>query len=141
MDASSNSGTVRSSSSVIGASPLTIGAQLPPAPPPPTALIALNGAKKSAAQLFLKTATPPKLQLAPLKTSLNGNGSPLSRRSKTDDADGGSTAASSDTNGELVSINIVPDEQGRFGFNVKGGMDQKLPIIVSRVGANTPADR
>jgi hypothetical protein len=29
----------------------------------------------------------------------------------------------------------------RFGFNVKGGIDQKLPIIVSRVGANTPADR
>jgi hypothetical protein len=40
-----------------------------------------------------------------------------------------------------VSITILPDEQGRFGFNVKGGIDQKLPIIVSRVGANTPADR
>jgi hypothetical protein len=43
--------------------------------------------------------------------------------------------------GDLVYINIVPDEQGRFGFNVKGGIDQKQPIIVSRVGANTPADR
>ena len=41
----------------------------------------------------------------------------------------------------LVFITIVPDEQGRFGFNVKGGIDQKLPIIVSRVGSNTPADR
>jgi hypothetical protein len=43
--------------------------------------------------------------------------------------------------GGLVFINIIPDEQGRFGFNVKGGVDQKLPIIVSRVGSNTPADR
>ena len=38
-------------------------------------------------------------------------------------------------------ITIAPDDKGRFGFNVKGGADQKLPIIVSRVGANTPADR
>ncbi len=41
----------------------------------------------------------------------------------------------------LVVITILPDEKGRFGFNVKGGADQKLPIIVSRVGANTPADK
>lgn len=51
-----------------------------------------------------------------------------------------------DTNGNnddsgLVIITILPDEQGRFGFNVKGGQDQKMPIIVSRVGANTPADK
>ncbi len=43
--------------------------------------------------------------------------------------------------GGLVVITIYPDEKGRFGFNVKGGADQKMPIIVSRVGANTPADR
>ena len=41
----------------------------------------------------------------------------------------------------LVLITIYPDEHGRFGFNVKGGVDQKMPIIVSRVGANTPADK
>jgi len=41
----------------------------------------------------------------------------------------------------LVIITILPDEQNRFGFNVKGGIDQKMPIIVSRVGANTPADQ
>ena len=41
----------------------------------------------------------------------------------------------------LVIITILPDEKGRFGFNVKGGSDQKMPIIVSRVGANTPADK
>ena len=42
---------------------------------------------------------------------------------------------------DLVIITIYPDEHGRFGFNVKGGVDQKMPIIVSRVGANTPADK
>ena len=41
----------------------------------------------------------------------------------------------------LVMMTILPDEKGRFGFNVKGGADQKMPIIVSRVGVNTPADK
>jgi tyrosine-protein phosphatase non-receptor type 4 len=40
----------------------------------------------------------------------------------------------------FVTIRIKPDAQGRFGFNVKGGADQGLPIIVSRVAPNTPAD-
>ncbi|BFY98244.1 hypothetical protein BsWGS_01284 [Bradybaena similaris] len=40
----------------------------------------------------------------------------------------------------LVTIRMKPDEQGRFGFNVKGGADQRMPIIVSRVAPNTPAD-
>ncbi|XP_064647817.1 tyrosine-protein phosphatase non-receptor type 4-like isoform X4 [Lineus longissimus] len=68
----------------------------------------------------------------------------------------------------LVSIKMKPDDQGRFGFNVKtlenviqkktpsvpvtrsirtrsrtanqGGADQGMPIIVSRVAPNTPAD-
>lgn len=33
------------------------------------------------------------------------------------------------------------DKQGRFGFNVKGGSDLGVPIIVSRVVPNTPAYR
>ena len=40
----------------------------------------------------------------------------------------------------LVTLRMIPDEQGRFGFNVKGGADQGMPIIVSRVAPNTPAD-
>ncbi|XP_059157704.1 tyrosine-protein phosphatase non-receptor type 4-like isoform X2 [Physella acuta] len=40
----------------------------------------------------------------------------------------------------LVTIRMKPDEKGRFGFNVKGGHDQGMPIIVSRVAPNTPAD-
>ncbi|XP_041432657.1 tyrosine-protein phosphatase non-receptor type 4 isoform X4 [Xenopus laevis] len=40
----------------------------------------------------------------------------------------------------LVLIRMQPDENGRFGFNVKGGLDQKMPVIVSRVAPGTPAD-
>ncbi|KAK8727853.1 hypothetical protein OTU49_009486 [Cherax quadricarinatus] len=41
----------------------------------------------------------------------------------------------------LVTIRMKPDEGGKFGFNVKGGADQNLPVLVSRVAPNTPADR
>ncbi|XP_070000896.1 tyrosine-protein phosphatase non-receptor type 4 isoform X2 [Penaeus vannamei] len=41
----------------------------------------------------------------------------------------------------LVTIRMKPDEGGKFGFNVKGGSDQNLPVLVSRVAPNTPADR
>jgi tyrosine-protein phosphatase non-receptor type 4 len=40
----------------------------------------------------------------------------------------------------LVKIRIPPDVDGRFGFNVKGGSDLGMPILVSRVAPNTPAD-
>lgn len=39
----------------------------------------------------------------------------------------------------LVSIRLKADEQGRFGFNVKGGVDLQMPIFVSRVAPHTPA--
>lgn len=42
---------------------------------------------------------------------------------------------------KLVTIRLVADEQGRFGFNVRGGVDLKLPVLVSRVAPHTPADR
>lgn len=39
----------------------------------------------------------------------------------------------------LKSIQLYADDQGRYGFNVKGGKDHKTPIYVSRVAHNTPA--
>jgi tyrosine-protein phosphatase non-receptor type 4 len=39
----------------------------------------------------------------------------------------------------LVSIRLYADDQGRYGFNVKGGKDLQMPIYVSRVAHNTPA--
>ena len=41
----------------------------------------------------------------------------------------------------VVTVTINPDNQGRFGFNVKGGADQGVPVIVSRVAVGTPADK
>ena len=39
-----------------------------------------------------------------------------------------------------IIIRMKPDDDGRFGFNLKGGFDQNCPVLVSRVAANTPAD-
>lgn len=33
------------------------------------------------------------------------------------------------------------DEHGRFGFNVRGGIDVKLPVLVARIAPHSPADR
>jgi len=46
-----------------------------------------------------------------------------------------------DSSTGMVTVTILPDSQGRFGFNVKGGSDQGVPVIVSRVAGGTPADR
>lgn len=41
----------------------------------------------------------------------------------------------------LITIRLHSDDQGRFGFNVKGGVDLSLPVQVSKVVPHTPADR
>ena len=40
---------------------------------------------------------------------------------------------------DLVVVRIKPDAEGRYGFNVKGGADQHMPVVVSKVAANSPA--
>ncbi|XP_071073179.1 tyrosine-protein phosphatase non-receptor type 3 isoform X7 [Dasypus novemcinctus] len=40
----------------------------------------------------------------------------------------------------LLLIRITPDEDGKFGFNLKGGVDQKMPLVVSRINPESPAD-
>ncbi|XP_053512149.1 tyrosine-protein phosphatase non-receptor type 3 isoform X6 [Artibeus jamaicensis] len=42
--------------------------------------------------------------------------------------------------GYLILIRITPDEDGKFGFNLKGGVDQKMPLVVSRINPESPAD-
>jgi len=39
----------------------------------------------------------------------------------------------------FILIRIKPDIEGRYGFNVKGGADQNMPITVSKVATNSPA--
>lgn len=38
-------------------------------------------------------------------------------------------------------VEIQPDSQGRFGFNITGGVDCSHPVIISRIIANSAADR
>lgn len=39
-----------------------------------------------------------------------------------------------------VTITLYP-EDGKYGFNVKGGTSPEVPILVSRVAPHTPADK
>ncbi|XP_073443843.1 tyrosine-protein phosphatase non-receptor type 3 isoform X2 [Dendrobates tinctorius] len=43
-------------------------------------------------------------------------------------------------NGDLLLVRISPDEEGKFGFNLKGGVDQKMQLVVSRISPGSPAD-
>ncbi|KAJ3598141.1 hypothetical protein NHX12_001655 [Muraenolepis orangiensis] len=43
--------------------------------------------------------------------------------------------------GDLLLLRIAPDHEGRFGFNVKGGVDQKVPLAISHVKPDSPAGR
>ncbi|KAG7317820.1 hypothetical protein KOW79_018855 [Hemibagrus wyckioides] len=44
-----------------------------------------------------------------------------------------------EADGELLLIRFKPDKDGKFGFNVKGGVDQKMPLAISHVNPNSPA--
>ncbi|XP_028983719.1 tyrosine-protein phosphatase non-receptor type 3 [Betta splendens] len=43
--------------------------------------------------------------------------------------------------GDLMLICLTPDHEGKFGFNVKGGVDQKMPLAISHVKPDSPAGR
>ncbi|XP_051813369.1 tyrosine-protein phosphatase non-receptor type 3 isoform X3 [Acanthochromis polyacanthus] len=43
--------------------------------------------------------------------------------------------------GDLMLICIAPDHEGKFGFNVKGGVDQRMPLAISHVKPDSPAGR
>ncbi|XP_074844069.1 tyrosine-protein phosphatase non-receptor type 3 [Carettochelys insculpta] len=43
--------------------------------------------------------------------------------------------------GDLLLVRITPDEDGKFGFNLKGGVDQKMPLVVSRITPGSSADK
>uniref|UniRef100_A0A8B9J965 protein-tyrosine-phosphatase n=1 Tax=Astyanax mexicanus TaxID=7994 RepID=A0A8B9J965_ASTMX len=51
------------------------------------------------------------------------------------------TTSNKEADGELLLVRISPDQDGKFGFNVKGGVDQKMPLAISHVNPNSPAGR
>uniref|UniRef100_A0A8C4ZJF2 protein-tyrosine-phosphatase n=1 Tax=Gadus morhua TaxID=8049 RepID=A0A8C4ZJF2_GADMO len=61
----------------------------------------------------------------------------------TGDEDNGDTSPHKwdKVNGDLLLVRIAPDHEGRFGFNVKGGVDQKMPLAISHVKPESPAGR
>ncbi|XP_001352479.3 tyrosine-protein phosphatase non-receptor type 4 [Drosophila pseudoobscura] len=67
----------------------------------------------------------------------SGQHSPLLLPTTIADAVGGQPDSGSD----LITIRLQADDQGRYGFNVKGGVDLSLPVQVSKVVPHTPADR
>ncbi|XP_037939392.1 tyrosine-protein phosphatase non-receptor type 4 isoform X2 [Teleopsis dalmanni] len=72
---------------------------------------------------------------SPLPTSNTNLGPPITTLIN------GTSTMSPDSGSDLITIRLQADEQGRFGFNVKGGIDLSLPVQVSKVVPNTPADR
>ncbi|XP_042345751.1 tyrosine-protein phosphatase non-receptor type 3 [Plectropomus leopardus] len=60
-----------------------------------------------------------------------------------EDGDSSSPSYSKDAlgDGDLMLICIAPDHDGKFGFNVKGGVDQKMPLAISHVKPDSPAGR
>uniref|UniRef100_A0A674EIJ4 protein-tyrosine-phosphatase n=1 Tax=Salmo trutta TaxID=8032 RepID=A0A674EIJ4_SALTR len=43
--------------------------------------------------------------------------------------------------GDLLLVRLAPDHDGKFGFNVKGGVDQKMSLAISQVNPDSPAGR
>lgn len=41
----------------------------------------------------------------------------------------------------VITVCMEADEQGRFGFNVRGGVDVNLPVLVARIAQHSSADR
>ncbi|XP_050438870.1 tyrosine-protein phosphatase non-receptor type 4 [Adelges cooleyi] len=82
----------------------------------------------------------------------NGNTIPANGRSTTNYVDDDmsssiydipayDTESSLGGDNNVVCIHMCADNQGRFGFNVRGGSDLGMPIVVSRVVPNTSAYR
>ncbi|CAL9705775.1 unnamed protein product [Knipowitschia caucasica] len=45
------------------------------------------------------------------------------------------------SDGDLLLIRLTPDHEGKFGFNVKGGVDQNMPLAISHVKPESPAGK
>ncbi|XP_045426419.1 tyrosine-protein phosphatase non-receptor type 3-like [Pipistrellus kuhlii] len=64
----------------------------------------------------------------------------VTKKSSTEDSSQYYCDKNDNEDGYLILIRITPDEDGKFGFNLKGGVDQKMPLVVSRINPESPAD-
>ncbi|XP_075777721.1 tyrosine-protein phosphatase non-receptor type 3 isoform X2 [Pelodiscus sinensis] len=65
----------------------------------------------------------------------------ITKRSLTEDSSQYYCDKNEVIDGDLLLVRITPDEDGKFGFNVKGGVDQKMPLVVSRITPGSSADK
>ena len=106
--------------------------------PPQTRACSEPPSQASTVRLSTMLATSPAstLQGTPEEAELPGDQESETKQEREEEAGSESSGGSG-----IVTVTITPDIQGRFGFNVKGGADQGVPVIVSRVAVGTPADK
>jgi len=106
--------------------------------PPLTRACSEPPSQASTVRLSTMLATSPAstLQGTPEEAELPGDQESETKQEREDEAGSEGSGGSG-----IVTVTITPDIQGRFGFNVKGGADQGVPVIVSRVAVGTPADK
>ena len=116
------------------------GAPPPLRPPQPTRACSEPPSQASTVRLSTGLPTSPastlKGTVTPEEAELSGDQGTEVREEREDEAGSEGSGGSG-----IVTVTITPDIQGRFGFNVKGGADQGVPVIVSRVAVGTPADK
>ena len=113
-----------------------------------------RGASEPPSAASVRASSEPPSQASTVRAASPAPSSTLASSTQTGDtepgrdtASPGPGAAEDEASSQLsggsgvVTVTISPDTQGRFGFNVKGGADQGVPVIVSRVAAGTPADK
>ncbi|KAJ6657806.1 hypothetical protein lerEdw1_001856 [Lerista edwardsae] len=72
-----------------------------------------------------------------LSQTLNGVGN----QSGSSPLEGTDMQSLGNNDGNLLLIRMLPDEGGKFGFNLKGGIDQKMPLVVSKIIPGSPSDK
>lgn len=112
-------------------------------PPQPARACSEPPSQASTVRLSSALPTSPASTLqgtvTPEEAELPGDQGTEVREEREDEA--GSEGSEGSGGSGIVTVTITPDIQGRFGFNVKGGADQGVPVIVSRVAVGTPADK
>lgn len=89
-------------------------------------------------QVARTTYDSPQMQTKQLNGSgTNGNGAATNESLHFNSMESGHLVLNEEG---LVNVRLLADDQGRFGFNVKGGADLQMPVLVSRVAPHTPAD-
>ncbi|MFT7800375.1 tyrosine-protein phosphatase non-receptor type 3 isoform X1 [Arapaima gigas] len=84
---------------------------------------------------------PPQISHTPNEVDLQLLETETSPGEKKSDRDSYYFDRNEEMEGDLLLVRIAPDKDGKFGFNVKGGVDQKMPLVISHVSPDSPAGK